>query len=207
MPAPALDAPMAPPAADGRTGRAAASCVFWVEGERRPFSTVEADHGNCSVGAVTHGFRSWSDVAGNDDVASIFATGWVDPDDLPSIPVVAGGDEVITYGVLGSVAVDPDVVVVRLTAEQAMVLHDAIPELQVTGKPQCQILALAKDRGEIALSLGCALSRVRMGLPEGELTCAIPGARLAEAVDRLDKRDDTNDQVRSYAAEDAGRFG
>ena len=52
----AFDAPMPPPTADGRTGRVAAGCVFWTHALDRTFSTVAADHGNCSVGSVTHGF-------------------------------------------------------------------------------------------------------------------------------------------------------
>ena len=58
-----------PPAkADGRTGAAAASCVFWVEGTQSVFATTAEDHGNCSVGGLTHGFKTMDEIAGNADV-------------------------------------------------------------------------------------------------------------------------------------------
>ena len=54
---------MSEPAEDGRTGRVAAGCVFWIEAASKTFSTVAEDHGNCSVGRVTHGFAALEDVA------------------------------------------------------------------------------------------------------------------------------------------------
>ena len=46
-----------------------------------------------------------------------------------------------------------------------MVLSDAVPGLRIEGKPQCHIVAIAKEQGEVAASVGCALSRVRTGMP------------------------------------------
>src|SRR5262247_3133679 len=68
---PAFDDPLAEPAADGRTGRVPAGCVFWMKSADRTFSTVADDHGNCSVGSMTHGFQSLADVVGNSDVAAL----------------------------------------------------------------------------------------------------------------------------------------
>src|SRR5688500_458994 len=81
-------APLAPPAADGRTGSVAAGCVFWMHATDRSFSTVPADHGNCSVGMMTHGLATLDEVAGNADVAEILASGWVSIEAIPGIPVV-----------------------------------------------------------------------------------------------------------------------
>ena len=50
---------------DGRTGRVPAGCVFWMKATDRTFSTVADDHGNCSVGSLTHGFKTLDEVAGN----------------------------------------------------------------------------------------------------------------------------------------------
>ena len=50
-----FDAPMPPATEDGRRGRVPAGCVFWIHGAERAFATVPEDHGNCSVGSVTHG--------------------------------------------------------------------------------------------------------------------------------------------------------
>lgn len=56
---PVFDGPLSEPAEDGRRGRVAAGCVFWVRGTQRTFTTVPEDHGNCSVGMVPTASPSW----------------------------------------------------------------------------------------------------------------------------------------------------
>src|SRR5215204_5476934 len=65
---------------DGRTGRVPAGCVFWMKAADRTFSTVAEDHANCSVGSMTHGFKTLDDVASNGDVAALLESGWVTMD-------------------------------------------------------------------------------------------------------------------------------
>ena len=203
---PAFDKPMAPPSPDGRTGRVAAGCVFWMESVDATFSTVAEDHGNCSVGSWTHGFKSLDEIAGNGDVAALMESGWVTMDMVPHIPTVTKKPGAITYGPLSETAIDPDVVLVRLTAKSLMVLSDALPGLRVEGKPQCHIVAAAKEQNEVVASVGCALSRVRTGMPSTDHTCAIPAGRLAEVVEAVQRTADTDAVVARYAAEDAQRF-
>ena len=49
---------------------------------------------------------------------------------------------------------DPDVVLMRVTGRQLMVLSDGLPELSFEGKPQCHIVAMAKEHGVAAASVG-----------------------------------------------------
>ncbi len=203
---PAFDEPMPPPLSDGRTGRVPAGCVFWMKAMERTFTTVAEDHGNCSVGSLTHGFKTLSEVAGNSDVAALVESGWVSMDAVPSIPVVAERPGAVTYGPLADTGVEPDVVFLRLNAKQLMVLSDAAPGLRIEGKPQCHIVAVAKEQGELAASVGCALSRVRTGMPATEMTCAIPATKLAEVVAAIERNARADAAVASYAAEDALRF-
>jgi uncharacterized protein (DUF169 family) len=201
-----FDAPMPPPAPDGRTGRVSAGCVFWMRSTGRTFTTVPEDHGNCSVGSLTHGMKSLEDVAGNSDVAALLECGWVTAEVMPRIPVVRTRPAAVTYGPLAETPHDPDVILLRLTARQLMVLSDALPGLRVEGKPQCHIVAIAKESGEPAASVGCQLSRVRTGMANGETTCALPAARLADVVARLQSTSAVDKIVAAYAAEDARRF-
>ncbi len=87
-----------------------------------------------------------------------------------------------------------------------MVLSDALPGLRVEGKPQCHIVAIAKESGEVAASIGCQLSRVRTGMASGETTCALPARRLADVVARLLRTSAVDKMVAAYAADDARRF-
>jgi uncharacterized protein (DUF169 family) len=202
----AFDAPMPEPMPDGRTGRVPAGCVFWMHAADSTFSTVAEDHGNCSVGSMTHGFKTLEEVAGNSDVAALLDSGWVTMDVVPQIPVVSERPGAVTYGPLVDAPADPDVVLLRLNAKQLMVLSDALPGLRIEGKPQCHIVAVAKEQGEVAASVGCALSRVRTGMSANEMTCAIPATQLADVLDTIRRNATADTAVARYAAEDAKRF-
>jgi uncharacterized protein (DUF169 family) len=203
---PAFDEPMPEAKTDGRTGRVPAGCVFWIKAAERTFSTVAEDHGNCSVGSLTHGFKTLDEIAGNSDVAALVESGWVTMDVVPKIPVVRQRPGAVTYGPLAETPVDPDVVFLRVNGRQLMVLSDAIPGLRIEGKPQCHIVAIAKDEGEPAASVGCALSRVRTGMPPTEMTCAIPARQLADVVAAIQRNAVADNEVAHYAADDAKRF-
>ena len=205
--APPFDRPMPAPAGDGRTGRAAAGCVFWMEAPRATFSTVAADHANCSVGSVTHGFKTLEEVAGNEDVAALLECNWVSQEAVPQIPTVQERPGSVVYGPLAETTVDPDVVLLRLSGRQLMVLHEALPGLRVEGKPQCHIIAIAKEQGEVAASVGCQLSRVRTGMSNSEMTCAIPAAALGDVVERVEAAATADAAVARYASADMARFG
>jgi len=203
---PAFDEPMSPPAADGRAGRVPAGCVFWVRAAERSFTTAPEDHGNCSVGRYTHGLASLEDVAGNHDVAALLESGWVDADAVGDIPTIAGRAGAITYGPVTESDATPDVVLLRVNGRQMMVLSDAMPGMRIEGKPQCHIVALAKESGAVAASVGCALSRARTGMRPDEMTVAIPGERLAEVTAAVERAADVDTVVAKYAADDARRF-
>ena len=203
-----FDAPMSAPASDGRRGRVPASCVFWVHGAAGSFTTRPEDHGNCSVGRVTHGLASLGDVAGNDDVTELLGSGWVEASDVEALPSVSGSPNAITYAPLSEVpeSVDPDVVLLRVNGRQMMVLCDALPSLSIGGKPQCHIAAVAKEQKTAAASVGCALSRARTGMTPDEMTCALPAGELATIVEAVERAAAIDQGVARYAANDARRF-
>jgi uncharacterized protein (DUF169 family) len=202
----AFDAPMPEPLPDGRTGRVPAGCVFWMHAADATFTTVAEDHGNCSVGSLTHGFKTLDEVAGNSDVAALLETGWVTMDIVPQIPVVTEKPAQVVYGPLAETPIDPDVVLLRLNAKQLMVVSDAVPGLRIEGKPQCHIVAIAKEQGEIAASVGCALSRVRTGMAATEMTCAIPASKVDDVITAIERNAVADAAVAHYAADDAVRF-
>jgi len=203
---PAFDEPMSAPTEDGRSGRAAAGCVFWIRAVERSFSTVPADHGNCSVGRYTHGFATLEEAAGHSDVAALLEVGWVDAEAIAGVPSIARSAAAVAYGPLAESTTTPDVVLLRVNGRQMMVLSDALPGLRIEGKPQCHIVALAKEHREVAASVGCALSRARTGMRPDEMTVAIPGERLPSVVDAVERTASIDTIVAKYAADDARRF-
>ncbi|HUL42231.1 MAG TPA: DUF169 domain-containing protein [Burkholderiales bacterium] len=197
-------APEATP--DGRTGKVSAGCVFWMKAADRTFTTLPQDHGNCSVGSVTHGLKTLQEVADKADVAALLESGWVKMEMMPGIPVVKQRPNYITYGPLEDTTVDPDVVFLRINAKQAMVMSSAVDGLRYEGKPQCHIIPIAKEQKQVAVSVGCMLSRVRTGMSNTEMTCAIPAERLAEVVQGLRNACKADGAAAIYASDDARRF-
>lgn len=190
----------------GRTGQVPAGCVFWIRGAEETFSTTGPDHANCSVGSLTHGFLSVEEAASKDDVCAVLESGWVDEAAVAAMPTVQESPAAVVYGPLAETPVDPDVVLLRIHGLALMTLSDALPELRIEGKPQCHIVAMAKEDGVVAASVGCALSRARTGMTPDEMTCAIPGDRLAEVLSALESTVTLNRGMQRYAVEDAKRF-
>ena len=204
--APRFDAAYPAPNESGRTGAVSAGCVFWMRAVDRMFSTVAADHANCSVGSYTHGFITLAEAAPRDDVVAALESGWVNEASVSSLPHVLDRPAQVVYGPLARFETDPDVVLMRINALALMTLKDAFPGLRIEGKPQCHIIAVAKENGEIAASVGCALSRARTGMRSEELTCALPASRLAEIVPAIEAAADLDRAMASYAGTDAQRF-
>jgi len=204
---PPFDAPMPEALADGRTGRVPAGCVFWMHAVQRPFTTVAADHANCSVGSLTHGFVLPVQVRDKADVAAIVESGWVDDGVLDTLPRVSPAPEAVVYQPLDDreIVVEPDVVLIRVTGRSLMILNDALEDLSIQGKPQCHIVALAMQ-GQITASVGCALSRARTGMPPQEMTVAFPASRLREIVTKVVATSGVDIAVARYASSDAKRF-
>jgi len=201
-----FDAKMPPATEDGRTGRVPAGCVFWMRATERAFVTVPADHANCSVGSYTHGLKSMEEIATNADVVALVAAEWVSPADFPKVASVKSKSDFIVYGPLRDMTSDPNVVFIRLNGKQLMMLHDAWPGARMEGKPQCHIIPIAKEDGEVAVSVGCMLSRVRTGMSNNDISCAIPWAVLPDLIGKLRGAVAADECVAQYAAADSRRF-
>jgi uncharacterized protein (DUF169 family) len=207
-PVPAADQhlPLARPNVHGRTGSVPAGCVFWIRGAHGEYLTHAVDHANCSVGSLTHGFRSLPEVAGNDDVQALLASGWVDEAGVTALPVVPKGTDTVAYAPLATASFAPQVVLVRLNARGMMTVKNAVPDLAVEGKPQCHIVAMAKNHQRVAASVGCALSRARTGMSVDEATCVFPAATLHTLIADLEHHAALDSSMARYAGDDARRF-
>ncbi len=195
----------APPGADasGPVAAQPAGCCFWAPAQRRRLDTTATDHAHCSLGSYTHGLIAFEQAAAGSDTAALVDSGWVDEADLMAAAVLPFRPSSITYQPLAE-AEEPDVVLARLSPTALMALLGAVPELILARKPQCVIVPLAYA-GQVAVSPGCAVSRTRTNLPEGELTCAIPAPDLESIIARLEASTATDLAVSEYAATDMAR--
>jgi uncharacterized protein (DUF169 family) len=187
---------------EGRPQPEPAGCCFWAKAEGERVHTTAADHAHCSVGSYTHGFIPLAEAASGEDTAALVGSGWVSETDLVDAPSVEHTPAAITYEPLQQAdAEDTDVVLIRLTARSLMSLQGACPELSLVNKPQCQIVPLALQ-GRMAVSPGCAVSRIRTGLPADELTCALPARELPRIIARLELSLAADAAVSAYAEAD-----
>jgi uncharacterized protein (DUF169 family) len=136
----------------------------------------------------------------------VLEAGWIDPAAVEALPHVRTRPDRIVYGPLAALPVDPDVVLLRVVGAALMTLHNALPNLRIEGKPQCDIVAIAAEGCEPAASVGCALSRARTGMPPEEITCALPAADLGETVARIEAAAELDRAMDRYAGADAKRF-
>lgn len=187
-------------AAVGKVSAEPAGCCFWAPGQTQRIDTAAADHAHCSVGSYTHGFIPLEKAAAADDTSALVASGWVAGEDLMAAPALPFRPASVTYQPLAE-AEKPDVVLVELTAAELMTLHSAVPHLMLSGKPQCVIVPLAAA-GQVAVSPGCAVSRVRTGLSDDSLTCAIPADELEAVIGRLKASTAADRAVQDYARAD-----
>jgi uncharacterized protein (DUF169 family) len=181
-----------------------AGCCFWEPAQRRTLNTRAEDHAHCSVGSYTHGLIPLEVAAAGEDTAALLGSGWVTEADLAAAPHLAFAPDTVRYEPAAD-ADDPDVVLMRLTVTALMTLQGAWPALALVTKPQCQIVPLA-HAGASAVSPGCAVSRVRTGLPAGELTCALPARELSAIVEKLEHAVAADQAVGDFAADDRRQY-
>lgn len=171
-----------------------ASCSYWkraADGE--VFWTGAADHLGCPIGAHTHGVpmtdAKKAELMGL--VGDMVQLGYIKMEEVPAIPHRAAPLQVAVYGPLAKLPVPADVVLVRGTAAQLMVLVEAAqaagvaPDAPAMGRPTCAALPQALQGGKPAMSLGCIGNRVYTGLADSEGYVAIPAAALQAVAAKL----------------------
>jgi len=181
-----------------------AGCCFWSPAQTQRLDTGAADHANCSVGSYTHGLISLEEAASGSDTAALVDSGWVAEQDLVSAAALPFEPASITYEPLDT-ATEPAVVLLQLTASSLMTLLSAVPDVALARKPQCVIVPLAAA-GTVAFSPGCAVSRTRTGMPDDEMTCALPFQELTTIVERLEASTAADKTVSEFAAAGLSNF-
>jgi uncharacterized protein (DUF169 family) len=184
-----------------------ASCAYWkraAEGE--VFWTDAGDHLNCPIGAHTHGAPMTD--AKKQELMGLVGTmvqlGYLELEEVPQIPHRKQPLQIALYAPLAKMPVEPDVVLVRGTAAQLMVLVEAAqaagvsPDAPAMGRPTCAALPQALDSSRPAVSLGCIGNRVYTGLQDGEGYVAIPSSALAQIEEKLTVMARANEELRKF---------
>jgi len=176
------------------TGSSPAGCRFWQEAASRVFATSAADHNLCSIGLYTHGLEI-SSAAMTDlgDALKVFAgLTYVREEDIAAIPVMKDKRRHVVYGPLAELPVAPDLVLLFVPADQALILSEASQQIEggmppAMGRPACALIPQTYNTGKSALSLGCCGARAYLDvLTPAVALYAIPGAALTAFAERIE---------------------
>jgi uncharacterized protein (DUF169 family) len=186
-------ADQAPVGVAGPPRPVAAGCVFWQEAARGAIATGPADHAQCAIGTFTHNLATEpAHETDRRDALRVFADlGYVRPEDIPGIPVLAERPRAIVYAPLATTPLPPDVVLLFVRADQTLILAEASQSLDgglapAMGRPACALIPHVRNTGRAALSLGCCGARVYLdALAPAVALFALPGARLAAYTERI----------------------
>ncbi|HET7058377.1 MAG TPA: DUF169 domain-containing protein [Nitrospiraceae bacterium] len=193
---------------------APAGCGYWrLAAEGRVFYTEASDHYTCPVGAHTHGVELPADVAQelNGLVQTMVQMQYIKMEEIPTIPRRPHPFRVALYARLAEASFDPDVVLIRGTAKQLMLVAEAAQAAGIAsggatmGRPTCAILPESLQSGLATASFGCIGNRVYTGLGDDEGYYAIPGANIPEVVNKLAVIVEANRQLHHFHRDRAAR--
>lgn len=191
------------------------ACSFWREAERGVFFASAEQHFNCPVGAMVMGFGLPAEISEQLGglVESMCGQQYLSPDEPAKIPAMPADSAGITYGPLAEFPVEPDLILTWLTPRQAMIFTEAAGRaswadtlMQVSGRPGCAALPLAREGGQAGLSLGCAGMRTFTKVADDRLLGVIPGSQGEDFIAALERTVSANQAMGSYYQEQAAKF-
>ena len=158
------------------------------------------------MGSYTHGVELPAERAAElqQVVGTMVGLQYIRMEEVGELPRRTEPFGVAVYAPLAEAPVDPDVVLVRGTARQVMLVAEAARAAGIghdgaaLGRPACAMIpeALRSARGNT--SLGCIGNRVYTGLGDAELYFTLPGARLGEVINKLETVAHANRELEKY---------
>ncbi len=195
------------------TSPTVAGCGYWkLAAGGQVFYTEASDHYTCPVGAHTHGVDLPPQVATelNGLVQTMVGMQYLTMADIPMIPRRQEPFHVAVYAPLTKTTFTPDVVLIRGTVRQLMLLAEAAQSAGIAGgsatmgRPTCAVLPETLQSGQTASSFGCIGNRVYTGLGDDEGYYAIPGVKVAAVVQKLAIIIEANRQLETFHRARAG---
>ena len=184
-----------------------AGCSYWkLASEGQVFYTEAPDHYACPIGSHTHGIELPDATAKELEglVQTMIGIQYIRKEDIAGIPCREKPFHVALYSPLAGAPFQPDVVLVRGSVKQLMILVEAVQAAgvanttSVMGRPTCAAVPEAIQSGGVITSLGCIGNRVYTGLGDDEAYMAIPGPHLHDVCGKLEALVEANKQLESF---------
>ena len=186
---------------------APAGCSYWkMAAEGAVFYTTGEDHLNCPIGAYTHGAELTAEAQSQLQgmLGQMVGLQYLKMEEVPGIPRREQPLRFAMYAPLSKAEGVPDVVLLRGTPRQMMLLGEAAGARGLTapfpimGRPACAVIAATANTGKATSSLGCIGNRVYTELPDGEFYLAVPGRALGELVESLGAIANANAELEKF---------
>lgn len=188
------------------TGVVPAGCRFWQDAATSTFATSAADHALCAIGIYTHHLDlAPAQKTDLEDALGVFSDlGYVTPEDIPLIPVLATQPKHVIYAPLAQSPLDPDVVLLIVDASQTLIVSEAVQQVEqqsapAMGRPACAVIPQVMNTGCAALSLGCCGARAYLDVLTNDVALfALPGAKLSAYVQRITALSEANSVLAKF---------
>jgi uncharacterized protein (DUF169 family) len=147
-------------------------------------------------------------------VESMCNQGYISPAEPAKVPTVQRKSAGIVYGPLADLGSDPDLVLLWLTPEQAMLFNEAAGSaswdsslMPVSGRPGCAALPLALSGEHAQLSLGCKGMRTFTAVSGDRMLATLPGDKVEEILAALEQVTAANAVMAAYYQGQLTQFG
>ncbi len=155
------------------------------------FYTVPSDHYNCPVGSYTHNIPLPADRSAEltQTLTLMSDIGYIRMEEVPAVPQLPTTPGAIVYAPLGSMPIEPDVVLLAGTPGRLMLLQEAAlragrSTLPLMGRPTCMAVPAALHHAVVS-SLGCIGNRIYTGVGDDEFYTVVSGKELPAIADQL----------------------
>jgi len=195
--------------------RVPSACTFWRMGEEGIFYANADDHQECPIGMLTMGFSmpASAQQRAQDLVQTMASVQYFSPAEVSALPIVKLPHQAIVYGRLDQLPVEPDVVLCILNTQQAMLIAEALGQVNwlqagqaAFGRPTCAVIPRTLQTGETSMSFGCVGARTYIDLSPAELVLTIPGNKFAGLVENLATIVSANAALAPFHQQQKARF-
>ncbi len=194
-------------------------CTFFAFGAEKPFYAALPQHEDCEIGAFVLGIPPSGEVGARlmSTIGNLQREGYLNPGEEAQVPHNPTPPKFVAYGPLGSLPMQPtgvllfaNPVAAMLAVEAAGSGADAKP-VPLNGRPMCAIMPIMNQGAPVAVSLGCAGSRIYTDLGIDKMVIGVRGDHLARFVEKLGRIVRANavvvaeDTARKHASPNAHR--
>lgn len=192
------------------------SCTFWREAEAGLFFAPASAHYNCPIGAMVMGFDLPESVSSDLTalVGMMTKCGYIGEDEPASIPKAPKSGAGVLYGPLAAFPSEPDVVLLWVTPQQAMMMGETLGSAcwnetaptTAFGRPACAAIPMSMTEGRSVMSLGCIGMRTFTDIPSDQMLVVVPGKDLLALEGAIASTQSANAQMSQFYDEHKKRF-